>query len=75
MLLASPFALPRIELPHNRAHVPASLDFLGAIRGHEVFPSIPFNNLEGQGAPQNSFVCMHLVDSIPIARSSHLDSR
>ena len=31
-------------------------NFLGAIRGHQEFPLFPFNTLEGQAAPQNSFV-------------------
>jgi hypothetical protein len=42
-------------------------NFLGAIRGQQRFPSFPFNILEDQAAPQNSFVSNKLVVSIPTA--------
>ena|SRR2546422_9597282 len=38
-------------------------EFLGAFRGHQEFPLFPFNTLEGQAAPQNSFVSLLLVNS------------
>ena len=42
-------------------------NYLGAIKGHQAFPSFPFNDLEVQAASQSSFVSIRLVDSIRIA--------
>jgi hypothetical protein len=47
-------------------------NFLGAISGLQRFPPFPFNYLEGQAAPQNSFVFIYSVISIRIARGSFL---
>ena len=41
--------------------------FQGCNKGHQGFCSIPFNYLEGQAAPQNSFVSIRFVVSIPTA--------
>jgi hypothetical protein len=41
------------------------LNFSGAIRGQQEFRSFLFNTLEGQAAPQNSFVSNKAVVSIP----------
>jgi hypothetical protein len=45
-------------------------NFSGAIRGHEEFPRCPFNDLEGQAAPQNSFVSISLVNSRLIGQAN-----
>jgi hypothetical protein len=36
----------------------------------QEFPSFPFNTLEGQVAPQNSFISIQLADSNPIGSTN-----
>jgi hypothetical protein len=52
------------------------LNFLGALKGHAEFPLFTFSSLEDQAAPQNSFIFIKCVDSIPTAPTNllHLPS-
>jgi hypothetical protein len=46
---------------------------LGALRVASL--SFPFNSLEGQAAPHNSFVSISLVDSNPIGSTNFFEDR
>jgi hypothetical protein len=63
------------EFPANRTRqINQALD-LWAIRGHQEFRSFLFSSLEGQGAPQNSFVSIKLIVSIPTAPTKTIHSQ
>jgi hypothetical protein len=63
------------EFPANRTRQFNQALDLGAIRGHQEFRSFLFSSLEGQGAPQNSFVSIKLIVSIPTAPTKTIHSQ